>query len=173
VCDRLGTPWLRPAELKARFVAWCDAVVTDEAVERELASRLLEWTRLDCGVLATADEGVAREAALLVREDGIDLAEVAARAALELEVRRLLVGGAQPIVASHLLAAQPGDVIGPLEIDGDFVVLVVFSRDVPSAGDPEARSRAEREIVARAIENQVLRRIRWLQPQTSPGGDER
>lgn len=163
VCDRLGT-WGRPAELKARFMAWCDAVVTEEAVERELASRLLEWTQVDCGVLATPDEGVAREAALLVREDGVDLAEVAARAGLELEERRLHVGGAQSIGASHVLAAQPGDVIGPLEIDGDFVLLVIFSRDVPSAGDPEARSWAEREVVARAIENEVRRRIRWLGP---------
>ena len=49
------------------------------------SSNQMEWIRVDCQAIGFAEEGPAREAALLLREDELDIAEVAGEADVPIE----------------------------------------------------------------------------------------
>ena len=55
----------------------CAEAAGGDAVERLVTDNSVDWLRVDCELIEAADEDVAREAALLVREDGLAMPEVA------------------------------------------------------------------------------------------------
>ena len=151
----------RLPQMEERFERFRGNAVTPQRLADELSANLLEWTRVDCLWAATPSEAVAREVALCVREDYRDFGEVAAEAGLAAEERRLYMDGVEPQLAPHLLGARAGDLLGPLPRDGEFVLILVRERAAPSTDDPELRARAERRVADRAVETEVLRRVRW------------
>ena len=130
-------------------------------VEREIANRALEWTRIDADLLQLGDLDTAREAALSVRVDGRSLADVARDCNAPLERRTLYVEEAEQERLTELLGAGPGELIGPVARGDGFLVVHVRERSRPSADDPELRRRAEDYLVRHAIERELERRVRW------------
>jgi hypothetical protein len=130
-------------------------------VEREIASRTLEWTRIDTEQLELADPDAAREAALCVRVDGRSLAEVAADCGVPATRRELYLEDAERERLPALLGANAGELVGPIERDGGFLLVQVHSRIRPSADDPALRRRAEADLVERAAERARETRVRW------------
>ena len=151
----------RLEEVEAAFERFRSDAVTEEAVRRELAGHTLEWTRLDCVWVVSPDEAVVREAALCVQEEQRDLVELARQAGLTSEEGAIYLDGSDPELVPHLLGAQPGDLVGPLARGGEFLLLVVRARTTPSTEDAELRERAERQVRERAVEDEVLRHVRW------------
>jgi hypothetical protein len=149
------------AEIEASQDSLRAEVLTGEAVERELARHHLEWTRVDCCCLLVPDEGVAREAAMCVREDARDLRDVASDAGLAVQGRSFHLDGSEPIIGDHLLGARPGDLVGPLALDEGFLVCLVLDRVPPSMAAPLVRRRAEARVVRAAVEKEVASRVRW------------
>jgi hypothetical protein len=143
----------------ARFAAWCEAAVTPMAIERVLSAHRLDWTRVRCVLLRTPDEGVAAEAALCVREDGRDLAGVAGDAGLELADERLYLS--DTTLGPRLTGARIGELVGPVAVGGELVLALVTERAAPSPEDPEIRARAREAVAERAVETELLRRVRW------------
>ncbi len=149
---------LAEAAAAARAVAASPA-----AVEREIAGRRLDWTRLDVDVLELADRDAAAEAALCVRIDLRELAEVAQECETLVERTSIYLGDADAALAASLLAAQPGELVGPVERTGTFVLVAVRDRVPPAASNPELRRRAETLLVERAVERAVESRVEWLE----------
>ena len=133
------------------------------AVEREIAGRRLDWTRLDVDLLELPDRDTAAEAALCVRIDCRELADVAEdcehrRRAYEhlprrqrRRVRRIAARGA----AGRARGAGRGT--------RSFVLVAVRDRVPPTAFDPELRRRAETLLVDRAVERAVESRVEWYE----------
>jgi hypothetical protein len=151
-----ATQW---AALEAHFAAWCEAAVTPAAVERVLSAHRLDWTRVRCRLLRTPDPSVAAEAALCVREDGRSLAAVAAAAELDLADKRLYLS--DTTLGPRLTGARVGELVGPLAVGGEHVLALVTEREPPSPDDPVTRARAREAVVNRAVETELLRRVRW------------
>jgi hypothetical protein len=139
------------------------AALSEQAVEREFASHRLDWTLLEIDELALDDEGAAREAALCVRVDGRSIADVAAESGGSLEHTSLYLADAGPLVQPSLISAQPGELVGPVEQDGAFVLLAIQGRTPPARTDPDLRARAESALVDRAVKRAMDGRVEWFE----------
>jgi hypothetical protein len=132
-----------------------------EASEKLLLARQVDWLRVECEVLAFPDEGMAREAALCVREDGMSLAEVARHAGVALTKQSVLLEEVPPPLSERLLSAVPGDLVGPVAVGDGYVVAAVRDKRTPAIGDPVVQERLDEEIPRRAVETEVTNRVRW------------
>lgn len=134
---------------------------SEPGVEREIARHGLDWTRLELAVLELEDPGAAREAAMCIRVDGSDMEEVAAAARASVSRMSVYLGDLEPWLQPSLLAAQPGELVGPVEEDDQFMLLAVHDRRPASPSDPELRRRAETALVERAVRQATEGRVRW------------
>jgi len=146
--------------LHAAAIARRDAA-SEPGVEREIARHGLDWTRLELAVLELEDPGAAREAAMCIRIDDTDISDVAAAAHAPVSHLSVYLGDLEPWLRPSLLAAQPGELVGPVEEDDQFVLLAVNDRKPASATDPELRRRAASALVERAERRATEGRVRW------------
>ena len=137
---------------------------TDPGVEREIARHGLDWTRLDLAVLELEDPGAAREAAMCIRVDGSGIDEVAAAVRTPVSHMTVYLGDLEPWLQPSLVGAQPGELVGPVEEEDQFVLLAVNGREPATAADPELRRRAETALVERASRRATETRVRWHEP---------
>jgi hypothetical protein len=136
-------------------------LLTPEATARALETRRSEWVQVECTVLELRDEGMAREAALCVAEEGMSLPEIAVRAGVQVVERTLSLEEAAPELAQPLLGATAGDVVGPVAIGETFVFAAVRDKRVPTLDDPLVQTRVREEVRRRAIDTEIGERIRW------------
>lgn len=152
-------------ELVERVVAAAAATRTalgaSADVEREIAARALEWTRLDVELLELADADAAREAALCVRGDGRALGDVAADCGVPATRRELYLEEAERERLTELLSAGAGELVGPIERKNGFLLVQVHGRTGPAADDEALRQRARAHLVERAAERAREARVRW------------
>jgi hypothetical protein len=163
-----------PADVAARsdglwaaetaFARLCAAAAASDAVAAAVASHNVDWLRVECDCVEATDEDVAREAALLARVDGLSLADVAQRAGLPLEPRRVYVGDLDVALQPTLMSAAPGDLVGPLALGnggGSWLLAAVRAKLVPTLDDPDIRARAEGTAVAAAVRSTVEEQVTW------------
>ena len=166
-----GLPELTPEACRARLepLARIEAVwqrfaaslVTPPAIRAQLAVHQLDWIRLSVRSLSLRDPDAAREVALCVREDGRDLAEVATEVGADLGEAEWYLDEVDASLRDHLVGAQGGDFLGPLPLDEGYVLVSVIAKQLPSEEDPNVRARAERALLARAVNREVGKRVRW------------
>lgn len=136
------------------------AEVADEAaVGRCLAGHQLDWLQVSGEELAVASEGAAREARLLVIDDGLLLADVAERARMEIRTRRITLDRAAPEASALIAAAAPGEVAGPWLEDDCWRLMLVASKSSPSARVPAIRERASQELVREVLDRTLAGRL--------------
>jgi hypothetical protein len=150
----------RVAALMAAEREFCGRVATPEGIERCLAEHRLDWQRFVWQEVAFASEGAAREAALWVREEGLTLAEAAAMAHALNSVREAYCSEAAEL-SGLLMAAAPGELLGPLAGDGSWRLACLHERTSPAVEDPVLRARAAGELVENAIERHLAGRVSW------------
>ena len=154
----------RPAtieEMIAAAEAARQSATAGEGVEREIARRILDWTRLELDRVELEDEGTAREAAMCVRLDGRKLADVASDCHALVEHLVTYVSDLEAWAQPLLLAAQAGDLVGPVEDEGAYVLFDVHARTAPASSDPALRDRAEAALVQRAVKRATEARVEW------------
>jgi hypothetical protein len=166
VAVHLGEQPLGPAldelaTLRRERERFCAAQLTESALAAEIANNTVGWTGLDIRSLIHRDETVVREAALCVRQDGRELADVAADAGARLQDTSLLLDDAEPTLRTRLMAAQSGELLGPLATGEDHRLVLVLRRVPPSRDDPALRRRAEDAIIERALAGEVSRQVNW------------
>ncbi len=133
-------------------------------LDREIAKQGLDWTRLEMDVLELPLLDAAREAAMCVLDDGRDIADVALDAGAPLRHTSVYVADLEPELSPSLIAAQPGELVGPVERDGAFVLVSIDERTPPATDDPELRRRARAALVDRAIKRATAGRVEWHEP---------
>jgi hypothetical protein len=142
-----------------------DALRASVCSERELqgllAAMRADWIRVDCRTLTLPSENAALEAALCVRDDGLALAEVAEQAGAELAAHRLILGDTDKAFSDALMSARTGELLGPLPVGERWVLILVEEKSDPTIDDLEIRQRLEQEAMRRALEREVVNRVRW------------
>lgn len=151
----------RLAALRDRAVLFREHAVAPETLAREVASNQMEWIRVDCRAVAFGEEGQAREAALLLREDELDIEEVAGEADVPIEDVVLYLDELDTEQHSRFLGAAVGDVIGPVKSDEAYMIYQVVAKVMPTVNDPEIVRRAGEGILARVLASEVNKRVRW------------
>jgi hypothetical protein len=155
----------RLLDLRATYERWVASVATESAVRACIDAHRMDWLRFDYVELRFDGDAEASEGAMCLREDGLEVGDVARMARAALSEGSVLLGGADRAVASLLVAAQPGDVVGPLPGDGGTSRLLVVTGRVPPTGDdPTLVARAGQEVVAAALEPLVAGMVRWHAP---------
>ncbi len=131
------------------------------AVSHEIDAHALDWTRIDSETVTFASEEAAREAALLVREDGLTLHAAAAVAKARVRKTRYLIQDVAQPLKDRLVGASAGELLGPVSDRGGFLLVSVLKRTEPSGRDRAIRSRAADAVIGRTIQREVGRRVRW------------
>ena len=149
------------AALRERAVRFRREALAPETIAREVQSNQMEWIRVDCRAIGFPQEGAAREAALCLREDGLDLEEVAGEADVPIEEVVFYLDQLDPEQHSRFLGAAVDDIIGPVAGPEAHTVYQVLAKVMPSVGDPEIVRRAEEAVLARLLASEVNRRVRW------------
>jgi hypothetical protein len=166
---RLG---IDPAEVARRIARiWAGEVALErfrdeirgsDGPSRWLAANNLDWLAVDYEMLGTGSEDAAREAALLVRQDGLTLAAVGDLAGVPATRDRHYLGDLPAELRPQIVSAAPGELIGPLALaDGPYALLEVHGKTEPTLDDPEMRSRAEAEAIGAATARLIDERIVW------------
>jgi hypothetical protein len=130
-------------------------------VDREIARRGFDWTRLELDVLELGERAAAREAALCIRIDGTNIAEVGAACRATVERTSVYIGDLDFSLQPSLLAAHPGELVGPIRNEDSFVLFGVRERTPATPADPELRRRAEEVLIERAVKRATDGRVRW------------
>lgn len=139
------------------------AQLSDRALNEYLGARQLEWVRVDCRVMSFPDEGMAAEAALLLREDDEGFTNVYRVAHVEPRTVQFYLDSLDDVRRDHFLKSRAGDLVGPLRIDGAFVLYEVEEKVLPSLKDADIRRRAEAGVLAAALQQQSTQRVTWHQ----------
>lgn len=152
-------PLLR--RLEAAYSRFRERALTEHALEERLAARAIDWLRIEGRVLSFEHEGMAREAALLVRDDGMDPDDVGTQAGRPVQGLCLYLEDAEPFLKDRLMSAGEGELVGPLQSDGRHVLVMVERKVRASLDDPGVRERAAREVMRKAVDNEMIGRVRW------------
>lgn len=159
--DRLAERGAVVMALEAALRLFRERVVTPQAIDARVTQRRLDWIRFRSRVALFASDAMAREAALCVREDRLDLSEVAADAHVAVEENAGFLDQVPKTLRDAMLAAGAGELVGPVPIDGRFGLIWIDEKRVPVADDVEVRKRAEREVIERAVHRVAQERTRW------------
>jgi len=146
------------------YDAFCRAAATEQAIAREVESNRLEWVRVHYRAVTFADEDSAAEAAMCVRADGDPLAHVAARIGLDVDERLDWMDEVEAELASRILAAEAGALVGPAPVDDGFVLAELQEKTPPTVDDEDVRTRAAETVADRAASREVNERVVWLEP---------
>ena len=149
------------AEADEAFEVFRARVLTPAVIAAAVEARRLDWIRLDLAIARFASESAAREAVCCVREDGVALAEIAREAGATLTESRVLLAEAPAGLRSQLLGAEPGDLLGPLPVDGGLLLVAVHAKTLPDAIDPNVKQRAETQVLEGAVRREMEARVHW------------
>ena len=159
--ERLAERGAVVTALEAAFRLFRERVVTPQAIDARVTQRRLDWIRFRSRVALFASDAMAREAALCVREDRLDLNEVAADAHVAVEENAGFLDQVPKTLRDAMLAAGVGELVGPVPLDGRFGLIWIDEKRVPVADDAEVRRRAEGEVIERAVRRVAQERTRW------------
>ncbi len=148
------------SELLAAEDRFRTRVLIDDRLERALAGHRQDWQLLRWRALELPFEDAAREAALLVREQGMPMSEVATLAHIDPHERAAYCEDV-PEVSAALMGAGTGEIVGPLRVGTTWLVVELLERVPPSLSDPWIREHAEREVLDDALERHLPGRVRW------------
>lgn len=157
-----GSPRDLVFRIETEFDRQRQQTVTPKQVETKIVDHRLDWIRFDCRYLRFADERQAREAAFCVTEDGLTLDEVARDAHCEVRHWSFYLDEIEAGVRPHFLAAGQGDWLGPIRMLNAFSLFSVVAKQMPAAGDPQIKQRAEQAIIGGMMEQAINERVKWM-----------
>jgi hypothetical protein len=143
------------------FAAFRAEVVTPAAVAARVKARQGDWMRIRCRILTVPGEDVAREALLSIREDGDDMADVAAGAGGDLAEGTYYLEELEKGISDRVLAARSGELVGPVQTADGWVLVDVVEKRLASPDDEEVRKRAEESLFEALVERELDNRVTW------------
>lgn len=150
------------ARLELSYQRFREEVLTPDALAARVRARLTDWTRINCSVLRLQAEDAAREVAMAVRQEGVDLGTLAQEIGEATEDGVEFLEEAEPEVRDILLSARPGELVGPVSVGDEFVLVSVRAKIPPVPDDPEVLERAESSLLEELVAREVDNRITWI-----------
>jgi hypothetical protein len=148
--------------LDARFQAAVQRAATDDGIRAEILARPVEWLRVQWTAMALESEDCAREAAACLRHDREGFEDVAARAHARLADDWIFLEDLAGPDRLAVLAARPGDLVGPFSKDGVWQLALLNARCSPSEQQPQVRCRAE-SVIRAALTADGAAQVQWHQ----------
>jgi hypothetical protein len=150
-------------EIQRLFGAAFETVATEAALTEVVEANRLDWVVIDADSLSFPAESAAREAMLCITEDQLSLGDVAGLSRQSLIRTHSFLADIPAEHRHRLLAAEPGQVIGPLLVDGRFHVTIVTGRSAPTLADGHVADRARamllEQVARRAAREHVRHRM--------------
>lgn len=137
------------------------AQLTEHAVQAYVSSRQLDWVRFDCRIMAFPDAGMAAEAASMLRDDGEGFTSVYQAARTAPRAAQFFLDQIEDSMRGHFLGSRPGDVIGPMCVDDEYVLYEIEEKVLPNFKNADVRRRAEEGVLHRALGQQCEQRVDW------------
>ena len=162
--ERLGCDpeWFRAAlEMEAIHRRDCDALLSRQAREREVAALRLPLTRFEVETIELDSLDAAREALLCVREDGMTMEEVAAEGRYPYRRPKPLLEEIPEELQQKFLSVHPGEILEPIAHGDGFHLCRVIGKAEPDVNDPVVQERAENRILDRHFADLTTRHIQW------------
>jgi hypothetical protein len=162
--ERLGRDleWFRDAvAMEAIHRCDCDALLSRQAREREVAALRLPLTRFEVETIELDSLDAAREALLCAREDGMSMEEVAAEGRYPYRRPELLFEEIPEDLQQKFLSAHPGEILEPIAHGDGFHLCRITGKTEPDVDDPAVKERAERRILERHFSDLMTRDIQW------------
>jgi hypothetical protein len=166
-----GVPMCPPGRDAARYLtvvrhelcfrAFLDELATPAALEVHRAAHHFDWLRLSYQALRFSSTEQVREAAWAVSRDGLSLHEVAVAARSVVEEGTVFLDELDGPVRDRLVGARPGQLVGPVPQDGDWLLYRVRGRVPPSLEDPVVASRTRASLVRSHVTREVANLVRW------------
>ncbi|HET7901197.1 MAG TPA: hypothetical protein VFL59_08395 [Candidatus Nanopelagicales bacterium] len=157
--DSGSTTWLADVVAAAEAARREDPVPS--AVADLVAEHLVDWTRVDATVVVAADDDVAHELLLCVREQHTPLLAVAHGAGLAPTELAATLDDVEDWLEPALVGAEPGALLGPLAHPSGRAVVELIARTVPDENDEVVRRRAREELLERRAAVAMSQTIRW------------
>lgn len=151
----------RIATMDAVYERFVKTASTEKLLAREIETHALEWTRVEGRALVFDAEGPAREAALLIRTDGLPIAKAGAVAKTPVRTVALVLEDVGGPLRDRLTSAKRGDLVGPVGDEDAFTVILVTKRVPPSVDDRNMRARAAALVERRLVGAEIEKRVRW------------
>ena len=151
------------ARIASRAGSQLAAAITPAAMATHLDRYRLDWLRVDLERLDFMTDAAAREAECCVREDGLTLSEVAIESRRSVTDERALLDTLPAALRHAVLSASPGELVGPIEIDGRFIVAQILAKTPATLDDPLIRARAGRSVADAVRSKAVLSQVKWIE----------
>ncbi|MEP6809226.1 MAG: hypothetical protein ABI992_03215, partial [Chthoniobacterales bacterium] len=148
-------------ELEAACARERERVVTPEACKREFTALRFQLTIFEVEVIEFDTLDAAREALLCVREDGMEMEEVAAEGHYSFRQERLLLEDIAPELQQLFVSIIPGKVLEPIEQSGEYRLCRVLAKNEPDPEDAGVRRRVEQRVLDRHFAELVNQRVHW------------
>lgn len=141
------------ASMWAAYARFRATAITEHDVEARLAAHRLDWKVVTGAAVTLGTEGAARELRLRVTHDREPLGGVVGELGIAPTTQELELADARSDLRADLLAAAPGDLVGPWSDDDGWHLLVVAGhRESDGASDDVMRQRARDELVREHLE---------------------
>lgn len=159
--DAFPSPASRHDAIESEWQAWRREHLTESALLEALRHEGLAWLVYDLEESHWTSLDAAREAVSCVRLDARTLDDVAREAGVRYVTSTQLLAGVAEVVHDALLTSAPGEVVDPLRVGADWVVLRVVAKRPPSLAEPLVRAAAEEFVETRVAAPLVESRITW------------
>jgi len=146
--------------LEESFRAVSGRLTSEESLRKIVEANRLVWVLIELDTVAFASQDAAREAVLCVREDGASLHEVGALSRHTVRRTRVFLEDVPREHRDRLLSAEPGQVLGPLSVDGHFEVTTVIGRIAPTLDDNRVVERARQAVLDGAARQAMRDHVR-------------
>jgi hypothetical protein len=136
-------------------------IVTEQTLQKELTSMQLNLTRFQLETVEVDSRDAAAEVVACVRNDGMEMSEVAEESRYPFHRSEVLLEDISPEQQQRFLSIKAGTLFDPVPRGDGFEVWRVKTRTEPSLQDPAIRARLERRIVERCFNELLSKYIDW------------
>jgi hypothetical protein len=152
----------RMLTLEAVYLAECERWLRPESRRQALETCRLSLVSLEVEVMDVESPDAAREAYLVVGQDGVPMAELARQARYPYRQAALLLEEVPPEGQERLLAAPVGGLLEPWDRGEGYQLCRVLSKREPSLEDDRIRARVDARILEGRLAGLESESIRWL-----------
>jgi hypothetical protein len=136
-------------------------ILTEPALQKELGPMHLNLTRFQLETVEVDSRDAAAEVIACVRNDGMEMSEVAEESRYPFHCREVLLEDIPSEQQQRFLSVKAGTLFDPVPRGDAFEVWRVKTRTEPSLQDSDIRARLESRIVDRCFNELLSKHIDW------------